>query len=69
MSETILIVDDEHRRPGEAYPVAASAREWFPPSSGQPIFAPRLPANSTRGAHPCTQAILLRQAMQPDGTW
>jgi hypothetical protein len=29
MSETILIVDDEHRQPGEAYPVAASAREWF----------------------------------------
>jgi hypothetical protein len=42
MSETILIVADEHRQPGEAYPVAVSAREWFPPFSGQPI-APRLP--------------------------
>ena len=34
MSETILIVDDEHRQPGETYPVAASAREWLPPFSG-----------------------------------
>ncbi len=33
MSETILIVDDEHCQPGETYPVAASAREWFPPFS------------------------------------
>ena len=69
MSETILIVDDEHRQPGKL--TSRSERSRVVPSILRAAHLRTATARElyARCASMYSEAILLRQAMQPDGTW